>query len=366
MGTEGRGVVSDGAGGCAVRDLVIAEPGPGEVVVRLHASGVCHTDHDLRRLPVPFVLGHEGAGTVAAVGAEVDLALGTPVVLNWAIPCGRCFQCVAGNRHLCERHSPMLSRHGGAAHRGSTLVGGEVVSRAFHLGTMATHTIVRQEAVTPIGADIPFASAAIVGCGVMTGYGSVVNAARVVAGSSVVVLGCGGVGLNVVQGARISGAARIIAVDLGVDRRAMATRLGATDVLAPAPGDGDLGALARTVRAMTDGRGADYAFECTANPALGAAPLAMVRHGGTAVQVSGIEQPLTIDMRLFEWDKTYLNPLYGQCRPERDMPRLLELYRRGLLLLDELVTRTYPLEGFEEAFADLLGGRNAKGVLVLA
>jgi Zn-dependent alcohol dehydrogenase len=365
MGVPARGVVSDGAGGCAVRDMVIADPGPGEVVVRLHASGVCHTDLDLRRVRAPLVLGHEGAGTVAIVGPDVDLELDAPVVLNWAIPCGGCFQCVAGNRHLCERHSPMLSGDGGAARRGSTLVDGHVVGRAFHLGTMATHTIVRQEAVTPIGDDIPFPSAAIVGCGVMTGYGSVVNAARVEAGSSVVVLGCGGVGLNVVQGARISGAARIIAVDLGEQRRAMASQLGATDVLAPAPGDDDLTALAVVVRGMTDGRGADYAFECTANPALGAAPLAMVRHGGTAVQVSGIEQPLTIDMRLFEWDKTYLNPLYGQCRPERDLPRLFDLYRRGVLLLDELVTRTYPLDGFEQAFDDLLAGRNAKGVLVL-
>ena len=115
---------------------------------------------------------------------------------------------------------------------------------------------------------------------------------------------------------------------------------------------------------MTGGRGADYAFECTAVPELGAAPLAMIRHGGMAIQVSGIEQPITIDMNLFEWDKTYINPLYGQCRPDRDFPRMFALYAAGTLLLDELVTTTYPIDDVDRAFDDLLAGRNAKGVLV--
>lgn len=216
----------------------------------------------------------------------------------------------------------------------------------------------------PITVEIPFPSACIVGCGVMTGFGSVVNAAQVRPGSSVVVIGCGGVGLNVIQGARISGAARIVAVDPRPTKLDLARRFGATDAIAPQADDDDLRGVAARVRDLTAGRGADYAFECTAVAALGAAPLAMVRHGGTAIQVSGIEQPITVDMRLFEWDKTYLNPLYGQCRPSRDFPRIFELYARGLLLLDELVTRTYPLEDVAAAFDDLLAGRNAKGVLL--
>ncbi|HYD09745.1 MAG TPA: zinc-binding dehydrogenase, partial [Acidimicrobiales bacterium] len=141
------------------------------------------------------------------------------------------------------------------------------------------------------------------------------------------------------------------------------TRFGATDVLLVEDGDDDLSGVAAKVRERTGGRGADYAFEATAIPALGAAPLAMVRHGGTAVQVSGIEEPITIDMRLFEWDKTYINPLYGQCRPSRDFPRVFDHYRRGQLLLDELVTRTYALDDVAQAFDDLLAGRNAKGVI---
>ena len=200
-------VVSDGNGSLAVETIEVGDPGPDEVLVELKASGVCHTDHDLVRAPIPLVLGHEGAGVVADVGDRVHrVAPGDRVVLSWAIPCGSCFQCVEGNHHLCERHSPLTARLGGHAHLDGTTRGGEPLVRAFNLGTMSTLTLVRQEAVVPIDVDISFAAASIVGCGVMTGFGSAVNAAQVRPGSSAVVLGCGGVGLNVVQGARVCGA----------------------------------------------------------------------------------------------------------------------------------------------------------------
>jgi Zn-dependent alcohol dehydrogenase len=359
-----RAVVSDGSGGFAVRDLEVGAPGPGEVLVELRASGVCHTDHDLIGAPVPLVLGHEGAGVVLDVGEGVDgVAAGDAVLLSWALPCGACFQCVEGNHHLCERHSPLTAGLGGHAHLGGTRFDGKPVVRAFMLGTLSTHTIVKREAIVPLPEGIPFTSACIVGCGVMTGYGSAVNAARVRPGSSAVVLGTGGVGLNVIQGCRVSGAATIIAVDPKPERLAMATRFGATHAIQPAPDDTDLSGVAEQVQALTGGRGADCSFECTAVPALGAAPLRMIRHGGTAVAVSGIEQSITVDMRLFEWDKRYINPLYGQCRPARDFPRIFSLYQRGDLLLDELVTRTYALDEVAVAFDDLLAGRNAKGVI---
>jgi S-(hydroxymethyl)glutathione dehydrogenase/alcohol dehydrogenase len=361
----GWAVISDGSGSFAVREIDVSEPRPGEVLVELKASGVCHTDHDLIKAPFPLVLGHEGAGVVAAVGAGVrQVAPGDRVVLSWSIPCGSCFQCVEGNQHLCERHSPLTARLGGHAHLEGTTSGGRSVVRAFNLGTMSTHTLVREEAVVPIGVDISFAAASIVGCGVMTGFGSAVNAAAVRPGSSVAVLGCGGVGLNVVQGARVCGAKTIIAVDVRPARLDMAKRFGATHGIVAEPSDRELAAVAAEVRSLTAGRGADYAFECTAVPELGAAPLAMIRHGGTAVQVSGIEQPITVDMQLFEWDKTYINPLYGQCRPARDFPRIFDLYAAGTVLLDELVTATYPIDDVSRAFDDLLEGRNAKGVLV--
>jgi S-(hydroxymethyl)glutathione dehydrogenase/alcohol dehydrogenase len=230
---------------------------------------------------------------------------------------------------------------------------------------MSTHTVVRKEAVVKIPFEMPFESACIMGCGVMTGYGSAVNAARVEPGSCVAVIGCGGVGLNVIQGARICGVLKIIAIDLSETRLEMAKQFGATDTVRATREDEVLKRAAALVRELTDGRGADYAFEATANPALGAAPLAMVRHGGMAVQVSGIEQDLTIDMNLFEWDKIYINPLYGKCCPERDFPRLFGLYKSGTLLLDELVSKTYQLDHLEEAFADMHAGRIAKGVLVM-
>jgi S-(hydroxymethyl)glutathione dehydrogenase/alcohol dehydrogenase len=362
---KGRAVISDGKGSLAVEDIQVGDPGPNEVLVELKASGVCHTDHDLIKAPIPLVLGHEGAGVVAAVGEGVRrVAPGERVVLSWSIPCGSCFQCVEGNQHLCERHSPLTARLGGHARLESTTSRGRPVVRAFNLGTMSTHTLVREEAVVPIDVDIPFAAASIVGCGVMTGFGSAVNAAAVRPGSSVVVLGCGGVGLNVVQGARVCGASTIIAVDVKPGRLDMAERFGATHSVVADPLDAALTTVVAEVRNLTAGRGADYAFECTAVPELGAAPLAMIRHGGMAVQVSGIEQPITVDMQLFEWDKTYINPLYGQCRPDRDFPRIFALYATGAILLDELVTTTYRIDEVSRAFEDLLAGRNAKGVLI--
>jgi S-(hydroxymethyl)glutathione dehydrogenase/alcohol dehydrogenase len=309
-------------------------------------------------LPVPFVMGHEGAGVVGAVGDGVTgVAVGDRVVLNWAIPCGSCANCVAGIRHLCLNGSPIAGGMKGHADFTRTTRNGAGVYRAFNLGTMSTKTVVRAPAVTKLHTDVSFAAAAIVGCGVMTGWGSAVNAAKVAPGSSVVVLGSGGVGLNVIQGARVAGATTIVAVDPNETRRAMALEFGATDATEPTD-DGVL--LAKS----PNGLGFDYAFECTAVPELAVAPLKYIRHGGLAVAVSGVEQEITVDMRLFEFDKTYINPLYGQCNPERDFDRVFALHQAGQLKLDELVTRTYAIEQVGDAFDDLLAGRNAKGVLV--
>ena len=170
--------------------------------------------------------------------------------------------------------------------------------------------------------------------------------------------------MNVIQGARISGAKAIIAVDLNPGRLEMAKKFGATHAITADRSDTGLLKAAEKVKQLTNGRGADYAFECTAVPQLGAAPLAMVRNAGVAVQVSGIEQEITIDMRLFEWDKIYINPLYGKCRPQIDFPILIGLYEKGDLLLDEMITRSYALSDLAKAFDDMLNGRNAKGVIV--
>jgi S-(hydroxymethyl)glutathione dehydrogenase/alcohol dehydrogenase len=350
--------VSDGNGGFAIKTLHFARPGTGEVLVEIRASGVCHTDYDHLKGFGSEVMGHEGAGVVVEVGADVELSPGDHVVLNWASPCGRCLQCSRGALHLCES-KPVIPP-------GKVMCAGAPVGQSFGLGTMAELALVRREAVTRIPRSVPFNSACLLGCAVMTGFGSAVNAARIEPDATVAVIGVGGVGLNVIQGAAYRRARRIIAIDRHESRLAMAQDFGATDVVL-APDDTDkFPRVTAAVRALTNGRGADYAFECTAVPALGAAPLALVRNGGTAVAVSGIEQTISFDMELFEWDKLYINPLYGQCSPERDFRLLTTLYARGQLKLDQLVTTTYPLGQLDFAFRDMHEGHVAKAVIALS
>jgi Zn-dependent alcohol dehydrogenase len=363
-----KAAIADGKGKFSIEEITVGKPQHDEVLVEIKAAGICHTDWDSLSWGKPIVMGHEGAGVVLEIGESVkNIKVGDAVILNWAIPCGTCFQCLEGNQHICEENSPVTAGNKvskGHARLEGTLYQGKPIERSFSIGTMSSHTLVREAALVKIHVEMPFASASIVSCGVMTGYGSVVNAAKVKAGSSVVVLGTGGVGLNVIQGAKISGASKIIGIDINPQRLEMAMEYGATHTVLADKNDTGLLQAAQKVKEMTNGRGADYSFECTAIPALGAAPLAMIRNAGTACQVSGIEQEITIDMNLFEWDKIYINPLYGKCRPQIDMPILQELYAKGDLKLDEMITRTYPLEDLEKAFDDMHHGRNAKGVIV--
>ncbi len=378
---KAQAAVGDGRGNFEIKQIGIDDPIGREVLVKMRASGVCHTDWDSLSWGRSVILGHEGAGEVVQVGSGVSTVRpGDRVMLNWAIPCGVCFQCERGKENICEdrgtvpdaRYHQSVSEQDGSGKEQDGKTTARVTGAAgpgrfnasFSLGTMATHALVPQAAVLSLPADVPFEIGAILGCAVMTGFGSVVNAAQVCAGSTVVVLGCGGVGLSTVMGAVHAGASRIIAVDVNAQRLSMAQRFGATETLLAERSDIGLRGVAEQVRQWTAGRGADYSFECTAVPELGSAPLAMVRSGGTAVGVSGIEQVVPVDMELFEWDKTYINPLYGGCRPQRDFPWLLDLYRTGKLSLDDLVTARYPLQALGEAFADMRAGRNAKGVLI--
>ncbi|MGI8908525.1 MAG: Zn-dependent alcohol dehydrogenase [Candidatus Sumerlaeaceae bacterium] len=353
------GAITNGKGQVFIEDFELGRPGHGEVLVAIRASGVCHTDYDcMNQWGRTLVMGHEGAGVVEAVGPEVShVAPGDHVLLNWAIPCGDCFQCRRGAENICENQPSV----GAGRFRWKGLE----ISAAFKLGTMSTHTVVPKQACVPIPDDVPFSSACIAGCGIMTGWGSVNNAAKVQRGSSVAVLGTGGVGLSVIQGAVHACAAKIIAVDVNPQRLDLAKEFGATHFVTARREDAGLLHAAAEVRALTNGRGADYAFECTAVPELGPAPLSFVRNGGMAVGVSGIEQNVRFNMELFEWDKLYINPLYGQCRPFVDFPVLFTLYQQKRLKLDEMVTRTYALEDLLVAFEDMHKGINAKGVLVM-
>jgi Zn-dependent alcohol dehydrogenase len=359
--------IANGTGKFSLETIDVAEPLADEVLVEIKAAGICHTDHASLNWKRPLVMGHEGAGIVRACGPQVrHVQPGEPVVLNWAVPCGTCFQCRRGHPVLCEQSKPayVMEPSKGHAHPKGTTWKGQPVERSFSLGTLSSFTLVRASAVTPLPPTIPFTSACIVGCGVMTGFGSAVNVAQVAPGSSVAVLGCGGVGLNVIQGARLCGATRIIAIDLRPASLDQAKRFGATHPLQPDAADTDFAQLSEAVKALTNGRGADYAFEATSVPALAFVPLRLVRNGGLALQVSGINDPVTAPMPWFMWNKTYLTPLYGDCVPARDFPRIFDHYRRGELKLDELVTRTYSLDQLTQALDDMLQGRNAKGVIV--
>jgi S-(hydroxymethyl)glutathione dehydrogenase/alcohol dehydrogenase len=363
---QGDAAIGDGCGGFVIEPASVRAPLVGEVRVRLSAAGLCHTDRASLHWPGPLVLGHEGAGVVESVGPGVaHLRPGQPVLLNWAIPCGRCPQCQRGRGSLCERtHGVEATLGSSAPAPGHTLWRGQPVERSFKLGTLAEHTLVRAEALTALPAQLPARHACILGCGVMTGVGAAVNVAQVQPGDTVAVVGCGGVGLSVVQGARLAGAARIVAIDRRSAALQRAVALRATHTLDPAADDAHGDQLAAAVRALTDGRGADHAFEATGVAALAFLPLKLCRNGGNAVQLSGAHGPVSVEMPQFWWDKRYLVPLYGGCLPERDFPRLFDWAARGQLVLDSLVTHTYRLGELGQALDDMLAGRSAKGVIV--
>jgi len=362
--------ITDGLGNFKIENIEVHDPQDDEVLVKIKAAGLCHTDYDSLSWGRQIIIGHEGAGIVVKTGKDVKgLLPGDNVILTWAMHCGHCFQCMEGNQHLCEIASPVAAGGNdytpGHAHPSGTTKNGSPILRSFNIGTLAGYTLVKSSAVVKNrSTGMSFPAAAIISCGVMTGYGSVINAAKVKPDSLVAVLGAGGVGLNVIQGARIAGAKKIIAIDINPVRLSMAKSFGATDLILAETTDTGLLEAAQKVKELTYGRGADYAFECTAIPELGAAPLAMVRNAGIAVQVSGIEQEIAVDMRLFEWDKIYINPLYGKCRPEIDFPEIVSLYDKGTLQLEEMITRTYSLHHLDQAFDDMLKGKNAKGVIV--
>jgi Zn-dependent alcohol dehydrogenase len=359
--------IADGAGGFEIDEIEVSPPLTDEVLVEIKAAGICHTDQASLSWQRPLVMGHEGAGIVREVGDGVThVRPGDRVVLNWAIPCGECYQCERGNAVLCEFSQPahVMQRSLGHAHAEGTTWRGEPIDRSFNIGTLSGLALVRKQAVTALPAAVPFPSACIVGCEVITGFGSAVNIARIQKGESVAVIGCGSVGLNAIQGARIASAGIIIAVDLHPESLERARQFGATHVIEASAEDNELREVAKRVRQITEARGADYAIEATSVPALAFTPLLMIRDGGLALQVSGFNDTVTVDMPWFMWNKRYMTPLYGGCVPARDFPRIFDHYQRGELRLDELVSRTYPLERLAEAMDDMLSGRNAKGVIL--
>lgn len=365
----GTAAIGHGDGRFTLAGIVEDDPGPGEVRVRLAAAGLCHTDVASLRWAAPLVLGHEGAGHVDAVGPGVEgLAPGMPVLLNWAIPCGDCEPCGRGDLPLCDRTLETDPERYGTSrsHAGATRLEGAPIQRSFNLGTFSSYAVVRAEAVVRLPDWLAPERACVLGCGVMTGVGSVLNIAGVRAGETVGVMGCGGVGLNAIQGARIAGAARIVAIDRVAERLELAKQLGATDTILADGGDGGTERVIEAVRDSTSRHGLDYVFEATGRADLAFLPLRLVRNGGTALQLSGSHGPVSATMTDFFWNKRYLTPLYGGCVPERDFPRLFDWVRSGDIELSLLTPRSYALPELGEAIDDLLAGRIVKPVVRLA
>jgi NDMA-dependent alcohol dehydrogenase len=363
-----RAAVLNGVGEpLSIEELDLAPPGPGEVAVRLGASGVCHSDWNVisgaTANPLPVVLGHEGAGVVEDVGEGVtSVSAGDRIVLSWLPSCGRCFYCTQGRPVLCEWSTPAMLA--GTLPDGTTRLSrdGESVYHYSFLSTFAERCVVPEGSCVPVRKDAPFEIAALVGCAIMTGIGATMNRARIEPGSSVVVLGAGGVGLSAVIGARLAGAGTIVAVDPVLFKRELALELGATHALDASDGD-----VPAAVRDLTAGRGADYAFDTAGAPGLVRTAYDSVRPGGMVVAI-GIppadEEPRLPGPRLPREEKIVTGSLYGSCRPHVDMPLVLDLFMAGRLPLDRLVTRTYPLEEVNDAFAAMGAGEVARGVIV--
>ena len=351
-----------------VMDLDLEPPRAGEIMVEIAATGVCHSDLSVADgslgNPMPIVLGHEGAGTVAHLGSGVTgLAVGDHVVLAWLAQCGECFYCVHDQAELCERAglsfarsnlpdgSNRLSRHGAP------------VYQMAGLGTFAQHCVVPARSAVRIPRELPFESAALIGCAALTGFGAAVNTADIHPGDNVAVVGGGGVGLNAVQGARASGAARIIVVDPSPERRQFARLVGATDVLAPSA------TLVQEVRELSEGRGVDVAFEVVGHADTIATAVKIARRGGQIVLVGAARADVLLSVPAFNGivmtGKKIAGSLYGSANVRRDVPRLVELYRSGVLKLDELVTERFTLAQAPEAVEYCRAGRGARGVMIM-
>ncbi len=346
--------------------LTLDEPRAGEVRVKLAACGVCHSDYHLvtgtTKHPLPVVAGHEGAGIVDAVGEGVThVQPGDHVVLNWCPACGECFYCQHDQPNLCDTYTTPIWNGTMLDGTSRLSLNGEPVYAYCGLAAFAEYTVVPAPSCIPIRKDIPLIAASLVGCAVATGVGAALYTSPVQAGESVVVIGCGGVGLNVLQGAALGGATTIIAVDSNPAKESLAKQFGATEFVTSS--DHTL----QDIRDLTEGRGADHAFEAVGLPKLQELALDAARPGGTIVLAglspmgSATNLPGAVITRT---EKTIKGSYYGSVDARTDFPLLLDYYLDGKIKLDELVSRQWRLDEINEAFAEMLTGGVARGVIV--
>jgi NDMA-dependent alcohol dehydrogenase len=350
----------------AVEQIDVEAPRHGEVTLRLAACGVCHSDLSATNgtipYPLPLVLGHEGAGVVVAVGEGVSrYAVGDHVVSSFVSMCGRCHYCQTGRPQLCVQSLQALYTLPDGTVRTHDAAG-QPLNVFCGCGVMAELATVHADSLVKIDKEMPLDRAALIACGVMTGVGAAVNTARVQAGSVCVVFGCGGVGLNAIQGCAIAGAGMIVAVDTSDLKLELAKKLGATHTF-NVSGQENVG---KTLYKLTGG-GADYAFDCVGVGKISEQAWGVLRRGGTAVIVgiAGPADQITLNaQQVAVSEKTFTGSYYGSARPSLDFPRLIGLYRNGRLKLDELITRTYSIDEAPQAFADLTQGREGRGVII--
>src|SRR5471032_676683 len=340
-------------------------PGPGRVARRLKAAGVCHSDlHPARGdwpAKTPLVLGHEGAGIVRELGPSVThLKPGDHVVLCWAPACGVCVPCLEGRAVLCDRVEKVTFRNKLPSGAARLHARGKDVAPFLGTACFSDFVIVPEGGAIPVARDIPFDALATIGCAVITGVGAVTNAGQVPKGSRVAVIGAGGVGLNVVQGAVIAGCERIIAIDLRPKPLEIAAQFGATDTI-DASGD-----VAPAVRALTAGRGVDFVFDTVGSPATLTLAFACTRKGGAVVLTGLSRMDAQGSIAMFPFvmqEKRLLGSVYGSGQPSKDIPRLVSLYQEGRLKLGELVSRTYALDKVNDALTALAASDGARGVI---
>lgn len=346
----------------SIEEIEIDPPKTGEVKVRVSACAICHSDvHQIRgewSAPVPLVAGHEAAGVVEELGPGVSrVQVGDHVVMSLLRSCGRCYYCAKGDTHLCEGDFA-LARETRLHDKDGNPIAQSIKTAAF-----AEYAVVDQSQLVPIPQEIPLESACLLACGVITGLGAVINTAHVGTGETVAVVGIGGVGLNTVQGAHLSGAYPIIAIDLLDNKLEAARAFGATHTI-DASQEAD---PAAAVRELTEGRGVDYAFVTVGNPKAVAQAITLIRRGGAMVLVGIPDDKATHPLLLAQsvWrEQRILSSSMGSTRLSVQVPQLIQLYRRKRLKLDELISRRYPLEEINEAIASMERGEALRNVIV--